>query len=78
MKVVLMRKLADCIDGVDISGRQTGEVIDVPAHDARLLVAEEWAIPDRRHSHGPPPEPERRGAGSEHGRSSGGNWKRAS
>jgi hypothetical protein len=68
MKVVLTRKLADCIDGIDVSGRRTGDVLDLPAAKARLLMAEEWAIPDRRHSHDPPPERDRRGSEIGHGR----------
>ena len=41
--VRLTRKLADKIDGVDLSGHQVGDVIVVPSHQARLLVAEGWA-----------------------------------
>jgi len=61
MKVVLMRKLADCIDGVDISRYERGDVMDVPPPEARLLMAEQWAIAERRHEHRPPPDEERRG-----------------
>ena len=43
VKVLLTRKLAECIDGVDLSDRHVGEVIDVPPAQARLLLAEEWA-----------------------------------
>jgi hypothetical protein len=60
MKVVLMRKFAERIDGVDVSAYETGDVFDVPAADARLLMAERWAIPDRRHGPNPPPESDRR------------------
>jgi hypothetical protein len=48
MRVVLTRKLANCLDGVDVSDRQVGDVLDLPAADARSLLAEQWAIPDRR------------------------------
>jgi hypothetical protein len=49
MKVVLVRKLADVMDGVDVSGYRCGDVVDLPARDAQLLIVESWAIPDRRH-----------------------------
>jgi hypothetical protein len=46
-----MRKLANCMDGVDVSDRQVGDVLELSAADARALVAEQWAIPDRRREH---------------------------
>lgn len=42
MRVWLTRKYAERIDGVDLSGRQIGDVIDLPQVEAQLLVAEEW------------------------------------
>jgi len=42
-RVRLTRKLAECIDGVDLSDRRVGEVIDVLPAEARLLLAEQWA-----------------------------------
>jgi hypothetical protein len=45
MKVRLTRKLADCIDGVDVAPYSVGDLLDLPAGDARLLLAEEWAVP---------------------------------
>ena len=39
----LTRKLAERIDGVDLSDRRVGEVIDVSPGEARLLLAEQWA-----------------------------------
>ena len=51
MRVVLIRKLANRLDGVDVSDRQVGDVLDLPADDARTLVAERWAISDRRRDH---------------------------
>ena len=62
MRVVLTRKLANCLDGVDVSDRQVGDVLDLPAADARSLVAEQWAIPDRRRQHIRAVSPERRRA----------------
>jgi hypothetical protein len=48
MRVCLTRKLAQMIDGVDLSNCEVGDVIDLPVRKANLLVAEEWAIPDQR------------------------------
>ena len=48
MKVWLIRKYAERIDGVDLSGRHVGDRIDLPQIEAELLVAEQWALPDRR------------------------------
>jgi hypothetical protein len=51
MMVRLTRKLADMIDGVDLSAYRVGEVLHLPWHAARLLIAEGWAemIERRRH-----------------------------
>jgi hypothetical protein len=48
MKVVLTQKLADSMDGVDVSNREVGDVIDLPSHEANILIAEGWVIRDRR------------------------------
>ena len=48
MKVRLVKRLAEMIDGVDLSRRQVGDVFDLPGEQARLLLAEEWAITERR------------------------------
>ena len=48
MRVRLTRKLADEIDGVDLSHNTVGEVVDLPEPQARLLMAEEWAMAERR------------------------------
>jgi hypothetical protein len=48
MKVRLTRKLADAIDGVDLTGRRVNEVFDLPSRQAALLFAEGWAGYDRR------------------------------
>ena len=60
MKVVLTRKLADSMDGVNVAGYQVGDLLDLTASQARLLVAEEWATPERRRERGSPPTAERR------------------
>jgi hypothetical protein len=41
--VRLTRKLAERIDGIDLSRHKVGDVLIVPSHQARLLVAEGWA-----------------------------------
>lgn len=48
MRVRLTRKLAEVIDGVDLSGHTVGETFDLPRRDAHLLIAEGWAQRDRR------------------------------
>ena len=45
MKVRLTRKLAEQLDGVDLSPYEVGDVLDLSAPDARLLIAERWADP---------------------------------
>jgi hypothetical protein len=49
MKVWLTRKLADEINGIDLRGRKPGDVLDLPAAYAHTLIAEDWALPERRH-----------------------------
>jgi hypothetical protein len=44
VKVRITRKFADFIDGVDLSAKRVGDVIEVPSRDAKLLVAENWAV----------------------------------
>jgi hypothetical protein len=48
MKVRLTKKLAERLDGIDVSDRREGDVFDTSAHDAAMLVEERWAIPERR------------------------------
>jgi hypothetical protein len=45
MRVRLTRKLADFINGIDLTGRRVGEIIDIPVREAEILLAEEWASP---------------------------------
>jgi hypothetical protein len=45
MLVRLTRKLANCLDGVDLSHFHVGDLIEVPRHDAQVLMAEGWAEP---------------------------------
>jgi hypothetical protein len=43
MVIRLTRKLADMIDGIDLSGYTVGQVIHLPVAAAKLLIAEKWA-----------------------------------
>lgn len=60
--VVLTRKYAEAIDGVNLAGCEVGDRLPVNPVEARLLIAEGWAAPtprdQRRRSpaqdHGPP------------------------
>jgi hypothetical protein len=44
MWIRLTRRLADYIDGVDLSRRSVGDLLDLPDRDAEMLVAEGWAL----------------------------------
>ncbi len=44
MKVKLIRKLSDCIDGVDLRSTTVGTILDLPPAHAYLLIAEQWAV----------------------------------
>jgi len=56
MLVRLTRKLAEYLDGVDLSYRSVNEIFDLPSREAELLIAEGWAThvterpPKRRRS----------------------------
>jgi hypothetical protein len=43
MRVRLTRKLAETIDGIDLTRSRVGDLIDLSQHDAEVLVAEGWA-----------------------------------
>lgn len=43
--MVLTRKLADAIDGIDLSEREVGDRLPLSRTDAYLLIAEGWAQP---------------------------------
>ena len=48
MRVRIVRKLADRVDGVDLTHHDVGEVIELPEMDGRLVIAERWAEFARR------------------------------
>jgi hypothetical protein len=43
MWVRITRRLAECVNGVDLSGRVVGDLLDLAQRDAEMLVAEGWA-----------------------------------
>ena len=52
LRVRLTRKLAARIDGIDLKDAEVGDVLDIPLHDANLLIAEGWAVaPAERRQH---------------------------
>src|SRR5438045_3406644 len=58
MRIRLNCKLADWMDGIDLSHCTVGDVIDLAEHEARMIVAERWAVFARRAA-------DRMGAGSD-------------
>ena len=48
MRVRLTCKLADEVDGIDLSHHAVGDTFDLPTRDARMLMAEGWVQRDRR------------------------------
>ena len=48
VRVRLTKKLANRMDGVDVSPHRVGDILELPAAQARLLVAEEWAVDRER------------------------------
>jgi hypothetical protein len=44
MRIRLLRKLADRLNGIDVSSYNEGDVLDLPRAEAELLIAERWAL----------------------------------
>ena len=44
MRVRLTRKLAQRVDGIDLSRYREGDLLDLSKREAQLLVAEGWAV----------------------------------
>jgi hypothetical protein len=44
MRVRLIKKFAEMIDGIDLSGRSVGDVLNVNPSEGKLLIAEQWAV----------------------------------
>jgi hypothetical protein len=70
MRVLLTRKLADVIDGIDLSSRKIGDVFDLSGTEGRLLVAERWAIQERRSADRPRRWPPKSGSTTTESRNS--------
>jgi hypothetical protein len=47
-RIRLVKKFAESIDGIDLSGRVVGASFTVDVAAAQLLVAEGWAVPVTR------------------------------
>lgn len=45
MRVRLIRKLANSLNGVDLKKVRVGEVVDMSNSEASMLIAEGWAEP---------------------------------
>jgi len=45
VQIRLTKKLAEVINGIDLSDRRVGDVVDLPKHEAEMLLAEGWASP---------------------------------
>jgi hypothetical protein len=45
LRVLLIRRLSNYIDGIDLKGYAVGDVLDLPLYQASLLIAEGWAEP---------------------------------
>ena len=45
MQIRLTRKLANVLDGVDVTAYEIGDVLEVTSREAELLIAEGWAEP---------------------------------
>ena len=45
MWIRLTRKLAECLDGIDVSKYKTGDVFELTRAEGELLIAEGWAEP---------------------------------
>jgi hypothetical protein len=43
MLVRLTAKLAEVVNGVDLSRYHEGDVVELPERDCRMLIAEHWA-----------------------------------
>src|SRR5436190_10536172 len=48
VRVWLSRKLADVVNGIDLKGRQVGDVLELCTREAALLLADGFAEFDRR------------------------------
>jgi hypothetical protein len=47
MRVRLVKKFAEKIDGIDLSEHVVGTSLQVEDREAQLLIAEGWAVPEK-------------------------------
>jgi hypothetical protein len=45
MRIKLVRKFANVINGIDLTNVRVGDVLDLTVRDACVLIAEYWAEP---------------------------------
>ena len=45
MLIRLTKKLAAVMNGVDVSGVNVGDIVDLPEPAARMMIDEGWAVP---------------------------------
>ena len=60
VKVILIRKLARVLNGIDLTACHEGDVMEMSNQDARVLIAEGWAVPlvkERPIAHDRPRQP---------------------
>jgi hypothetical protein len=43
MRIKLLRKFADALNGIDLTKANVGDVLNVKPHEAAILIAEGWA-----------------------------------
>ena len=46
VRIRLTRKFANFIDGIDLSRRKAGDLLDLSEREAKVLLAEGWASTD--------------------------------
>jgi hypothetical protein len=44
LKIRLIRKLAERLEGIDLSQRRLGQTFELPIWEAMLLIAHGWAV----------------------------------
>ena len=57
IRIQLIRKFANRLNGVDLSSYAVGQVLDLPERPAAILLAEGWALPIQAPGPDGTPEP---------------------
>lgn len=50
MRIRLIRKFAESLDGIDLSRCCVGDIMDLPQREAETLIVEGWALPTESRS----------------------------